>query len=237
MQRELERFKQMKFAHNVATEGDGVTASNESMNLQIKPLHDKSELFRAFPFQQKVKNAVGSLIGNPMGLLFDQIFLKPAKSGVGTNWHTDNAYFGIKEKDKGVGMWTALHDATIENGTMEIVPQSHLQEFSHQRDMESDHHITCKPDENKAVHCIVPAGGVVFFNFGIAHCTRRNNSDSERAGAAFHFLNMDAIQADWGWKESQVIPVTGENASDGLVEYGESQRNNWSKIISQTAAR
>lgn len=231
MQAELERFRQEKLAQNVATDDDGKTHSTSQVNLQIKPLHDKSELFKVFPFQQKVKEAVNGLIGEPAGLLFDQIFLKPGKSGAGTSWHTDNAYFKIKERETGVGMWTALHEATVENGTLEIVPKSHLKDYEHERDLGSDHHVTCQPDESKAVHCVLPAGGVVFFNFGIAHCTRRNNSDKARAGLAYHFLNTDAIQPDWCWTESQVVHVTGEKATEGEKEYGQVLTGKWEEEV------
>ena len=50
----------------------------------------------------------------------DHIFLKPAHTGIGTDWHQDNAYFKISDPTKGTAMWIALHDAHIENGTLHL---------------------------------------------------------------------------------------------------------------------
>lgn len=45
--------------------------SESGTHLQICPLYDKSEFFRALPFQQKVLDAVGRLIGEPIVLHLD----------------------------------------------------------------------------------------------------------------------------------------------------------------------
>lgn len=74
------------------------------------------------------------------------IVLKPAGHGAGTNWHQDNAYFGILDPTQGVGMWVSVHDATVANGTMHVVPGSHGSAREHWRDGNSDHHITCAVD-------------------------------------------------------------------------------------------
>jgi len=90
MQAETERLKREGLLRNVATEGDGRTHSQSRANLQICPIYPKSEFFRAMPFAPKVAEAVSHLIGDPVLLHLDQIFLKPARHGAGTNWHQDN---------------------------------------------------------------------------------------------------------------------------------------------------
>lgn len=124
----------------------------------IIPLNDKSALFRALPYHPKVVSVVSQLIGSPFVRYLDQIFLKPGQSGAGTQWHTDNAYFKISDPTKGVGMWIALHDATVANGTMHMIPGVYRQAFEHERDLGSDHHITMKADESKAVELIHVTG-------------------------------------------------------------------------------
>ena len=44
---------------------------------------------------------------DPVVLHLDQVFLKPGKQGMGTNWHQDNAYFQIEDPLQGTAMWTA----------------------------------------------------------------------------------------------------------------------------------
>ena len=88
---EVERFQQEGLLRNVTTEDDGKTHSTTKRNLQLCPMFRHSRLFRALPFDPKVVEAVSQLIGDPVVLRLDQVFLKPAHDGAGTNWHQDNS--------------------------------------------------------------------------------------------------------------------------------------------------
>ncbi len=88
---ELQRVQEAGLLHNVSTEGDGKTQSTKTANLQLCPMDPHSHFFRAMPFAEKVAQTVGHLIGDPVILHLDQVFLKPAGRGAGTNWHQDNA--------------------------------------------------------------------------------------------------------------------------------------------------
>lgn len=233
MQRELARLVENGLLRNVATAGDGTTHSKDVFNLQICPLSPHSEVFRALPYASKVRMAVESLIGPDFLLQLDQIFLKPGKHGAGTNWHQDNAYFGIEDPAQGVGMWVAVHDATVANGTMHVVPRSDVNLRVHGRDMGSDHHITCVVDE--AVDTVVPiemkAGGALFFNYGIAHCTKGNTTDKDRAGLAMHFLKLKYRQGiEGGSAEKRHPTLSGKDYDGGKTAWGESQEGRWEAL-------
>lgn len=230
---ELERFKREGLGRNVATDGDGKTHSTTKINYQIIPLNDKSTLLRALPYHPKVAGAISQLIGDPFIRHLDQIFLKPARTGAGTDWHTDNAYFKISDPTKGTAMWIALHAATLANGTLHVIPRSYLETFAHERDLGSDHHIHMRADETRAVALEVPAGGVIFFNYGTAHATKANNTDKERAGLAFHFLRTDFIP---NLNRFKPIHVTGPEASGGLNEYGVPVAGTWAEEVRKTLA-
>lgn len=203
---ELQRLQDVGKLRNVATDGDGKTHSAVRFNLQICPITPHSALISALKFAPKVVGAVSELIGDPVRFRLDQIFLKPARHGAGTNWHQDLAYWpGFPDPTKGVGMWTALHDATVANGTMHIVPGSHVALRAHARDPESDHHIRTQARDDEAVAIELPAGGVLFFNYGIVHCTKANTTDRERAGLALHFFNGDCAGPEF-------LDAAGENA-------------------------
>src|SRR5579871_825171 len=111
MRIELNRLRAEGKLRNVATDGDGKTHSQTRANLQLCPMWPHSDFFRAMPFAPKVAEAVGQLIGDPVVLHLDQVFLKPARHGSGTNWHQDNAYFHIAVPLRGTAMWTAVHAA------------------------------------------------------------------------------------------------------------------------------
>lgn len=224
---ELSRLRRDGKFFNVACEGDGKTQSQRVANLQICPLVDKSELFRALPFHPKVLSAVSQLIGDPVVLHLDQVFLKPARHGSGTNWHQDNAYFKIGDPMRGTAMWIAIDDATVANGTIEVIPGMAHEKLPHDRDPQSNHHIRCWPDESKAVPIELPAGGVVFFAYGIPHCTRANNTDRDRSGLAYHFLHQSQITA----QKPHGTLLTGPEATGGAKEYGIDVSHAWPDLI------
>ena len=237
MQAETERLKQDGLLHNVATEGDGQTTSATKANLQICPIYPQSEFFRAMPFAPKVIEAVGQLIGDPVRLRLDQIFLKPAKHGAGTNWHQDNAYFQIPDPLQGVALWTAVHAATAANGTMRVIPGSFRTQYEHTRDPQSDHHIRCYPPESEAVTVDLPAGGALFFAYGVAHATGANTTDKDRAGVALHFLNdRIAGQAADGFQPELSPLLSGPDSTGGVKEYGVKVAGTWEDQVARLAA-
>ena len=199
-----------------------VSIPETKRNLQLIPLWPHSRLFRAVPFHPKVIETVSALLGDPVVKILDQMFYKPPGDGMGTNWHTDNAYFRIPDPLRGCAMWIAIDDAKKENGALKVVPGAYEQEFLHDRDPDSDHHIRTYVDESTAVHCELEAGGVVFFCFGTPHATGPNPSSMGRAGVGIHFVNLDhaseAMRAGDRW---QHVHLTGERATRGEREYGE----------------
>ena len=210
MQCEVERWLREDLPRDVSTNPE------QRQNLQLIPLFPLSALFRSLPFSPKVVTATEALIGKPVIKILDQMFYKPAHTGMGTSWHTDNAYFKLADPLKGVAMWIAIHDATKENGTLKIVPRAFREDFPHSRDPASDHHICTRLDERRAVHCELKAGGVVFFCFGTPHATSDNLSTSGRAGAGIHFVNRSCMNGplENRWQRVQITqqnPRPGDN--------------------------
>jgi ectoine hydroxylase-related dioxygenase (phytanoyl-CoA dioxygenase family) len=234
MRADLDRLKHEGKLRNVATEGDGRTYSDTKVNLQLCPLWPHSDLFRAMPFAPKVARAISQLIGDPVLLHLDQVFLKPGKQGAGTNWHQDNAYFQIPDPLLGTALWTAVHDATVANGTMRVIPHAFHTLLEHTRDGESDHHIRCWPDETEAVTVELPAGGALFFAYGTPHATGANMTDKERAGVALHFINASVHGTARGGFEPGKRPLlTGPGSSGGEQEYGKRIAGTWDDEVAR----
>lgn len=240
LQADIARLQRNGFLRNVATTGDGKTQSATKANLQLCPANFYSTLIRALPFAPKVLDAVTRLIGPAVTLHLDQIFLKPGRTGMGTAWHQDNAYFRIPKPLRGTAMWIAIHDATIANGTMRVIPDAWENPLPHERDGNSDHHIRCFPDESKAEVIELTAGSVLFFCYGTPHATGDNNTDRERAGLAYHFLCED--QTDESFYTTGRIGnprprLTGPRATGGFEEYGATIAGTWEREIEQTLSR
>ena len=130
-------------------------------------------------------------------------------------------------------MWTAIHDATIENGTIRVDKEFRNDVLKHRRDLTSDHHITCADSVNdsESIPVELKAGGVLFFAFNIPHCTRVNETDNSRAAVAYHFLNTKYYKdrafplpkgADW-----RTPVISGPECTDGMSEYDGEKVNTW----------
>lgn len=238
LQAEVERLRREGLLRNVATDGDGRTTSQTKRNLQLCPMYRHSRLFRALPFDPKVTEAVSQLLGDPVVLRLDQVFLKPARDGMGTSWHQDNAYFRIADPLKGTAMLIAVHEATVANGTIHVIPDRFRETMEHRRDPDSDHHLRCYPDESEAVPIELPAGGVAFFAYGTPHCTLGNRTEKDRAGVAFHFVRADSFAEDAQIRANPPVgynPIlTGPEASGGLKEYGEVVAGTWPAEVEST---
>jgi phytanoyl-CoA hydroxylase len=228
MRAELDKLKADSKLRNVSTDGDGTTHSTTKINLQLCPLWPHSTLFQAMSFAPKVIAAIEKLLGTPALLHLDQVFLKPGKHGAGTNWHQDNAYFQIPDPLKGTALWTAVHDATVENGTLRVIPKKFAEALPHERDPDSDHHIRCYPDESQAIPVELKAGGAIFFAYGTPHATGANQTDHERAGVALHFIHTGQNGKALGGFEVGKRPLL---ADGGESVYGEDLRGAWETLI------
>ena len=228
---------------NVVTDGDGQTHSTTAFNLQICPIGlPNSPLIASLPWRAGMADTLRALLGGDAVQHLDQIFLKPARHGAGTNWHTDNAYFKAADPRFGVGMWIAIHDAHRANGTMRFIPRSHLRTWAHQRDGGSDHHITCAAeiDDTQEVLVEVPAGGVAFFNYGVAHSTRANTTARERAALALHFmLGSNVAHEDGHFKDQPENTwrwLSGPLCDGGKTYHGKDLRGGWDAEVGRLSS-
>ena len=204
-------------------------------NLQMAWLSKHSMLWQCLPWEPRVVAAAERLLGASRSgvggceVHYDQSFLKPPSVGAGTSWHTDNGYFRIQDPLKGVGMWIAVDDASIENGTLHVVPgvEGRFPEPAHGRDTRSSL-LSCADDidEEEAVPCELEAGGVVFFCYGVPHCTHANSTATERCAVAYHFITCDEIEQHPNNEVENPRGgarrfLTGARATGGRAEYGE----------------
>ena len=118
MRLEMERLEKAGLGRNA------LPPSSRQENILFRALDEASPLYRALPFNDGLLADLSRLIGDPVVLWLDQIVLKPPRVGAGNIWHEDNARFKVPEVGRGVGIWIALHESTLANGTLEIVPST-----------------------------------------------------------------------------------------------------------------
>ena len=121
------------------------------------------------------------------------MFVKPP-AFQGQAWHQDEIYIPTRDRSL-VGAWIALDDATLENGCLYVLPQSHREgllfpQRTHDNNDEFDFGIESYGfDDAAEVPVEVSRGSVVFFNGYLLHRSRRNRSDAYRRVLVNHYCN------------------------------------------------
>ena len=140
-------------------------------------------MWQVLPWEGRVVSAVSRLLGSAgqgIEVQYDQLFFQPSRVGEGTAFHTDNAYFKLKDPRAGVAMWIAADDSTVENGTLHVAPwHPGKAEPTHGHDRKQHGHeleISARGAAAsllaEASACTLPAGGVAFFCYGVPLASR-----------------------------------------------------------------
>lgn len=137
-------------------------------------------------YHPKLIGLLTQLLGNAPVMFQDMGLMKPPRIGREKPWHQDKAYFNIDPREKVVGCWVALDEATTENGCMHLLPELPLKPIVHfkRRDWQiCDTEIMGK----QCVATPLKPGGVLFFDGLLVHGTPHNNSTNRRRAVQFHY--------------------------------------------------
>jgi hypothetical protein len=184
-----------RHAVDLAGPGDGTSPPRQpEINdaLQFAP-----DLRNTLAFERCSKIA-HALLGVPVGCIFDHAIYKPPHNKTATAWHQDAIYVQGSLEPRAVNFWIPLQPATIENGCMWYLPESH------KSGMLPHHVIMERPggesayskgksfamdtvDETRAVACPVEVGGATVHDPFNAHYAGPNNTDGWRRAWILHF--------------------------------------------------
>lgn len=138
------------FEEDLATYGDE----------HLDTIHFHDERLLEFLLADELLDLVESVVGPNIGLWSSHFISKAPRTGKATPWHEDSAYWeGRIPSLAGIcTVWLAIDEATPENGSMGVIPGSHVNGFSAYEAVAVDCHIfdrQIKPelvDETKAVY-------------------------------------------------------------------------------------
>ena len=105
-------------------------------------------------------------------------------------WHQDFAYWGAGRPDM-IGIWIALHDATIENGCMDIIPGSHQWGILPCEENDPGRPILTREQEAQRIPAEVKAGGALLFHALLVHRSSPNRSNKERCAVIFEYTAQE----------------------------------------------
>lgn len=158
------------------------------------------DVFMAHAANPGILDVVESLIGPDIKLFGSQCFMKPP-GGIQKPYHQDSAYFTIEPRAI-VTCWTALDDATIENGCLWVIPGSHRGKLldhdqpwqvGDRTDMQvRDEQI----DFDREVPNELAAGSCSFHHSMLLHRSGANQTETSRRGLAVHYMSSRSRWTD-----------------------------------------
>ncbi|MCX6044222.1 MAG: phytanoyl-CoA dioxygenase family protein [Chloroflexi bacterium] len=168
----------------------------------------ESAKLSAFLFSDLMAQVTQALLGPNVYLFNEQFVVKSAEKGMKFAWHQDGGYVmahgGIPHTPY-LSCWCPLDDATIENGTVYILPfdragtreiQTHMREEG-----TNDQVGYFGSDPGEPVE--VPAGSIVAFTSATFHRSGPNTTDKMRRVYLAQYsdepLRKQADHSLWGW--------------------------------------
>lgn len=146
-----------------------------------------------FARSDKLLDIVEGVLGTPDIKFFsDQVLMKPPFHGSPVSWHQDSGYWRSIAPPALVSCWTALDDATVENGCVMMIPGSHkLGVIPHER-LENGFLHAQGIDLGTAVPVVLPAGGVGFHHSCTVHGSGPNKTPNRRRGLVLSYMRADS---------------------------------------------
>lgn len=160
------------------------------------------------------------------------LFVKgPGKAGQA--WHQDEYYIPTRDKSL-IGVWTAIDDATIDNGCLWIVPGSHKSGYMMRRVPNTSREyadvdtldVSSYPKE-QVIPVEVTSGSVVFFNGYTLHSSLRNKTtDCFRTALVNHYMSAESMLP---WDQDGKLELT-EDLRDIVLVAGQDPYG-WKGIV------
>jgi phytanoyl-CoA hydroxylase len=147
----------------------------------------------------RIVQALHAVLGPNIKSMQSMLFIK-AEGKPGQAWHQDE--FFIPTRDRSLtAAWTALDDATVENGCLWVLPGSHAPGIIYPSREHDDPDYDCTAvsydfpyDEEEAVPLEVPAGSTVLFNGYLLHKSfpHRGHGGYRRA-LVTHYMRAESL--------------------------------------------
>ena len=181
------------FRDGTTAVADRVLATRKLFNMAV---HD--DLLWAHATNPAVVDIVADLLGtDDIKMYGDQLFMKSPVTGSAQPWHQDSASWRDIFPMDLVTAWTAIDDATLDNGCLRFVPgtqrwgmlsSGRLAHFTDDLETEAW----------PAVPVPVRAGGISFHHSLTLHTSSANSSPQRRRAYAIHYMRANS------WKDETV---------------------------------
>ena len=171
----------------------------EDQVLAVRKLYNVAvydEVVWSFVTHQKIADIAADLLAtDDIKLYGDQLFMKAPVTGTAQGWHQDSASWRDIFPMDLVTAWTAIDDATPENGCLNFAPGTHRWGM-----IGGDRAKPFIADIESGGWPIVPApvkrGSISFHHSLTFHQSNANLSGARRRGYAFHYMRATSWKVE-----------------------------------------
>jgi hypothetical protein len=198
------------------------TAERKLLVYQVRYPHRHVPLFFEHATDPAILDPVEDLLGPDLVLYNTQALLKPPFHGTSQPWHQDSAYWPIRPF-RLITCWIALDEATVANGCMRFVPQSHhggLLEHRAGRALANASGGTASAvqevavDEASAVSVPARPGWGSFHHCLTVHGTTANTTPFRRRAIISHYMPLDFVYTGPQAERPPLHVVRGKRAGE-----------------------
>ena len=171
---------------------------------------------REFLFSDLMAEVCRAALGDNAYLFWEQYVVKGAEAGMKFSWHQDSGYVGYPDHRPYLTCWCALDDMSEENGTVYVMPYSHIGIRSwvkHIRE-EGSNDLVGYFGPEKGVPAIVPAGSIVAFTSVNFHSSGTNTTNSMRRAYLAQYSAEPLLSHDGSrlWGNAEPLLRDGKSA-------------------------
>lgn len=138
---------------------------------------------RRMLFSEVMADICRATLGEWAYFFFDQYVVKGPGGGMAFSWHQDSGYVvgngGPPDHLPYLTCWCPLEDATIENGTVRVIPGSHRRGIVEHARLAGSNDLAASPDD-EGIAIEAKAGTVVAFSSLLLHATGPNRTEKPR---------------------------------------------------------
>lgn len=176
-----------------------ISIAEKNFSTEVKTPEDRASklynLHRRDGFRQWSRNAtlvkcLGGLLGPDVDV-FNSQFIFKNPGAWGQPWHQDSLYFDF-DKSPQVGVWLATSKATVDNGCLFIMPESHRESIhQHLPDSRPEANVGYMEirdyDFSEEQSVEMEVGDVLIFHSFLMHKSVDNLSQERRTALVYHY--------------------------------------------------
>jgi len=176
-------------------------------------MHDLHPVFEAFSYKESLYRIMKAIGMTTPQIVQSQYIFKQPKIGGKVNAHTDSTFLYTTPLTC-VGAWVALEDATIENGCLCFIPESHnaypiQQQFVRNADNTGTEFVDTKEERvtwptEQLIPLEVQKGDLVLIHGEAIHSSYANRSQRSRHAYIVHLVDGQSEWSKRNWLQRDI---------------------------------